>query len=380
MRYWINNIEKFPFDSILIIIMDYQPSKVLIIRLGSVGDVVRTLPALRALRENFPSAHIAWLVEEKAKGILEGNPDLDQIILFPRRKIVRGFLNPLTFLSALREPLRFIKNLRKMKFDLVLDFHGIFKSGFISFLSGTRLRIGFSRGFCKEFDYIFNNCRANPENLSLNRIEKNLFLLSPLGIEPVEHESVIPVSDDDRKRIDEFFLTQTIENHQPLIAIHPGTSPTTPYKRWDEERYARLAEILIEKYHVHIILTWGPGEFSIIKNIASQMKHKPLIACETENLRQLAEIFRRCNLYIGSDTGPMHIAASVRTPVVAIFGPTDHRVNAPSPKNRNIIVRKDFHCSPCRKFTCSSRACMKAIGCDEVLEAAIKLLNLQPVN
>ena len=360
--------------------MDYQPSKILIIRLGSIGDVVRTLPALRALREKFPSSYIAWLVEEKAKGILEGNSDLDQLILFPRKKLVKGFINPFTFLPTLQEPIRFIRELRRMKFDCVLDFHGIFKSGLISFLSGANHRVGFSRGFCKELNFIFNNYHVNPGNERLNRIGKNLALLSALGIEPVERDPVIPLSEDDWKKIDMFFTAQMIDNHRPLIAIHPGTSPGTPYKRWDEERYARLADLLIGKYQTRVMFTWGLDERSIVEQIARQMKHAPLIACETDNLRQLAELFRRCNLYIGSDTGPMHIAASVRTPVVALFGPTDHEVNAPSLKNRNIIVRREVACSPCREFTCSSRACMKAIDCEEVLGAAIKLLNLQPVS
>jgi lipopolysaccharide heptosyltransferase II len=360
--------------------MNYQPSKILIIRLGSVGDVVRTLPALRSLRERFPSAYIAWLVEEKAKGILEGNPDLDRIILFPRKKLVKGFIHPFTFLPTLIEPLRFIRELRRMTFDLVLDFHGILKSGLISFLSGANHRVGFSRGFCKELNYIFNNYHVNPKDKRLNRIEKNLSLLSALGIEPVELDPIIPLRQDDKKEIDNFFQQNMLENYHPLIVIHPETSATTPYKRWDEERYATLADTLIEDYHARVILTWGPGELSTVEEIAHRMKHPPLIACQTENLQKLTEIFRRCDLYIGSDTGPMHIAASVRTPVVALFGPTDHRVNAPSLRNRNIIVRKDLACSPCREFRCASRECMEAVTPEEVLDAAIKLLNLQPVH
>jgi len=360
--------------------MGYQPSKILIIRLSAVGDVVRTLPALRAIREKFPSAYIAWLVEEKASGILEGNPDLDRIIIFPRKKIVKGFLNPLTSLPTLIEPVRFIKELRGMKFDLVLDFHGIFKSGLISFLSGASHRVGFSRGFCKESNYIFNNHHVHLKDKSLNRIEKNLALISALGIEPIELDPVIPLTQDDRKKIDNFFLQNMAVIHHPLIAIHPGTSPNTLYKRWDEERYVQLANTLIEDYHARIILTWGPGELSTVEEIAHQMKYRPLIACQTDNLQQLAEIFRRCDLYIGSDTGPMHIAASVKTPVIAIFGPTDHVVNAPSKRNRNIIIRRDLPCSPCREYQCASRACMKAIDSDEVLKAAIELLNLQTLS
>jgi lipopolysaccharide heptosyltransferase II len=360
--------------------MNYQPSKILIIRLGSVGDVVRTLPALRALRERFPSAYIAWLVEEKAKGILEGNPDLDRIILFPRKKLVKGFVNPFTFLPTLIEPVRFIRELRGMKFDLVLDFHGILKSGLISFLSGATHRVGFSRGFCKELNYFFNNYHVNPKDKRLNRIEKNLSLLSALGIKPVELDPIIPLRQDNEKEIDNFFQQNMLENYHPLIVIHPGTSATTPYKRWDEERYATLADTLIEDYHARVIFTWGPGELSTVEKIVHQMKHSSVIAFETDNLQQLTEIFRRCDLYIGSDTGPMHIAALVRTPVIAIFGPTDHVVNAPSKKNRNFIVRRDVACSPCRKFTCASRECMKAITPEEVLQAAIKSLNLHVVN
>lgn len=360
--------------------MKYVSPKILIIRLGSVGDVVRTLPALRLLRDKFPNAHITWLVEEMVMDLLENHPDLDEILLFPRRKIVKGLLNPLTLIPTIKEPFKFVKELRRKKFDLVLDFHGIFKSGLLSFLSGAPKRVGFTRGFSKELNYIFNNLLINPGNQRLNRIEKNLALLAGIGIDPVELEPIIPITDEDRKKIDIFFSQNQINNHKPLIAIHPGTSSTTPYKRWYEERYAALADILIEKYHFQIIFTWGLGELPMVERITSKMKNRAWISCKTENLRQLSEIFRRCNLYIGSDSGPMHLAALVRTPVIALFGPTDPIVNAPSSKNRNLIIRKDVSCSPCRKFNCSSKICMKAIDYNDVLGAVIKLLNLQEVS
>ena len=361
-------------------VMRYQSTRILIIRLGSIGDVVRTLPALRTIRQESPSAYIAWLVEEKARDILEGHPDLDRVIVFPREKIVRGFSNPFTCLQTLALPLRFVSEIKKMKFDLVLDFHGILKSGLIAFFSGASNRVGFSRGYCQEMNYIFNNRHINPGDRRLNRIEKNLKLLSVLGIGVEELDPSIPITRDDCEKIDDFFLRNMAHDHHPLIAIHPGTSPSTPYKRWNEERYARLADSLIEDYQAKAVLTWGPDELATVNTIAGLMKHPPIIAFEMDNLRQLAEIFRRCDLYVGSDTGPMHIAASVRTPVVAIFGPTDHVVNAPSRKNQNIIVRSDVACSPCREYCCPDRTCMKAVSLDAVREAVVTLLDLHTMN
>ncbi|MCK5254536.1 MAG: glycosyltransferase family 9 protein, partial [Deltaproteobacteria bacterium] len=128
-----------------------------------------------------------------------------------------------------------------------------------------------------------------------------------------------------------------------------------------------------------IIWTWGPGELDCAEAVVEKMKNESIIACKTERLRQLAEIFRRCDLFLGSDSGPMHIASFVKTPVAVIYGATDPVVNAPYEKNPHVVLRKDLPCNPCRKRNCQSRECMDMVKPDEVFDAVCKLLKLEVV-
>lgn len=348
--------------------------RILIIRLSSIGDVIRTIPAVHALRESYPRANISWVVEEKARDILLDQIEIDDVIVFQRKRWGRGILNPLTFLRTIREVYQFIKELRDKHFDVAFDFHGILKSGLMSYLSGTKERVGYERGFCKEWNYLFNNRRVNPRSHRISRFERNFALIGFMGVDEVRGGVRIDVSQEDVDYVDQFLGKRDQEVSGLLIAIHPGTSPTTPYKRWPPERYGALADRLVEELGASILFTWGPGEKPMVDEVRAQMRRDSMVAPETTSLKQLAEIFRRCSLYIGGDTGPMHIASLVETPVVGIFGPTDPIVNAPYEGTPHIMVRKDVPCSPCRNTGCKHRECMNMVSTQDVFDAAKTLL------
>ena len=162
--------------------------------------------------------------------------------------------------------------------------------------------------------------------------------------------------------------------HGPRIVIHPGSSPGTPYKRWEWRRFAQLADILIQGYGGKIFFTAGTDERELVESIVATMKESHYVLCRTETLTQLAELMRRCDLYIGNDTAPMHLASFIGTPVIALFGPTDPAENAPYGKAASIILRKDVPCSPCRKKTCDNLLCMDAIAMEDVLDAIEQIL------
>ncbi len=354
--------------------MPFSEKKILIIRLGAIGDVIRTLPALNALKKSFPGSHVAWLVEDKSESILTGHPQIDDLIILKRTKWQKQIFKPFTFFPTIKEVFYFFGDLRKKKFDLVLDFHGILKSGIASFLSGANDRMGFSRKFSKEFNFLFNNHRISLPGEKLNRVEKNLRFLGSLGIDGDAWDVVFPLLPEDKANIDTFFQKNIDPDRKPFIVMHPGSSKNTGHKRWDPLNYSRLADKLIEDYRATIILTWGSEERKLVENIAARMKNEPVLACKTNSLRELAELIKRCNLYIGGDTAPMHIASFSNIPVLAIFGPTDPLVNSPYGKNKHIIVRKELFCSPCRNRKCPTRMCMEIICWDEVFRAAEKLL------
>ena len=352
-----------------------DPRKILIIRLSAIGDVVRTLPALRALRQKYRSAFIAWVVEDSSADLLSGHPDLDRVFVFKRSQWKRDVRSLSGVLSPAAQIVSVIREIRNEGFDLVLDFHGILKSGLVSLLSGVPLRAGLDRRYVREANHLFNNYHVDVGSGAISRIERNLRFISFLGINETDrYDPIIPINDADRAAIDSFLSGHDLAGRVPLVAIHPGTSPKTLYKRWPPSSYAILADRLIEQLKVKIIWTWGPGELDTVQDIVGHMHYDSVIA-ERVTLRQLAELFRRSTLFLGSDSGPMHIACFVKTPAVVIYGPTDPLVNAPYQQNRFIMLRKDVSCNPCRKRDCSRLDCMAAVTPDEVFNAAAELLS-----
>jgi heptosyltransferase I len=350
--------------------MEIKNQKILIVRLGAIGDVIRTLPALRVLRHNLPDALIAWVVEDRAASILINHSDLNKVFVLPRKEWQK---KPLT-VKTLKEIIRFIKNLRKENFDLVLDFHGLFKSGLITFLTGVKRRVGYTRKFSKEGNFLFTNDQVSLPAHKINRVERNLLLVKHLGLEIDERNPLIPIAEKDREVVAATIFAGLTSFSGPKVIMHPGSSPSTPYKRWGVRRFAQVADSIIQKYGGKIFFTAGNDERERVNEITAQMTETHYVLCQPATLTQLAEAIRRCDLFIGNDTAPMHLAAFVGTPVIALFGPTDPIENAPFGKEEAIVIRKDVSCNPCRKRNCPNLICMDAITVDDVLEAVDRVL------
>ena len=354
-------------------VMNYQ--KILVIRLSAIGDVIRTLPAVKALKEHNRSSHIAWVVEEPSRTLLESQPEIDEVIVVPRKRWTEGITSPLRIGRTLADVVRFVRALRKRRFDTTFDFHGLLKSGLLSYLSGAPTRVGFDRRWSKEWNFLFSNVRANlPEDQikKMNRFDQNLGLLRGIGLDVKDVKIGLSVPPGDREVIEAFFRNVATPLKRPLIAIHPGTSQKTRYKRWLLDRYARLADRFVRELGATVLFTWGPGELDWVKAVQKEMREPSLLGPPTESITQLAEIFRRCDLYVGGDTGPMHVASMMGVPVVAIFGPTYPTVNAPFGRHR--MVREDVGCNPCRNRACEELTCLKAVTVDAVFQATQDLL------
>jgi len=387
-----------------------ESPKILVLRLSAVGDVIRTIPAVKALKEYYPSSYIAWVVEESSKALLGSQPEIDEVILFPRKRWTEGIKSPRRIWRTIGEIWRFIQGLRKKGFDVVLDFHGILKSGLISFFSGSPKRVGFDHKSSREGNFLFSNIKVKLPEEKISRFERNFSLLERIGCEvnPVRKSSTfqrgsshgalnpvfalkgiisssplqaaglsngvndfkptLHIPKGDEKYIKTFFLnTLPTPLKRPLIAIHPGTSPKTIYKRWMSHRYSELADRLVREFKATVIFTWGPDELKLIEGIQNGMTEPSIFGPKTESLTQLGEIFRQCDLYIGGDTGPMHIASLMGIPVIAIYGPTDPIVNEPFGQHKK--VRKEVGCNPCRNRSCKELTCLKAITVDDVFKA-----------
>ncbi|MGQ9508679.1 MAG: glycosyltransferase family 9 protein [Thermodesulfobacteriota bacterium] len=345
--------------------------KILVLRLSAIGDVIRTLPAVMALKQNL-SSYITWIVEEPSKSFLESQPEIDEVILFPRERWAEGLKSIKTIKKTIVEMVKFISSLRRKKFDIVLDFHGILKSGLLSFLSGSPRRVGFGRKWSKEGNFIFSNIKVSLLEEKISRYQRNFLLLRGIGLEIKNPSFEIHIPVEDKAYIDSFFNSLPNSIRKPFIAIHPGSSPKTPYKRWGPDRFAELADRLVKELDATVLFTWGPEELQGVKSIQSRMKGFSLLGPRTYSLTQLGELYRRCTLYIGGDTGPTHIASLVKTPGVVIFGPTDPIVNEPF--GVHIKVRKEVGCNPCRNRSCEKLTCLRAIEVEDVFKAVKAIL------
>ena len=348
--------------------------KFLILRLSAVGDVIRTLPAVKTLKEYSPSSTITWIVEEPSRSLLESQPEIDEVILFPRKRWTQGMKSLTEIRGTIGEMWGFIKGLRKRKFDAVLDFHGILKSGVLSFLSGSPKRIGYDRRSTKEGNFLFSNVKVKLPKEKISRFERNLALLKGVELEGKELKYGLHIPPEDREYVASFFKASSAPMRRPLIAIHPGTSTKAFFKRWMPDQYARLADQLSQELNATVLFTWGVGELKWVEGIRKEMKKPSLLGPKTESLTQLGEVYRHCDLYIGGDTGPMHVASLMGIPVVVIYGPTDPTENEPIGKH--IKVRREVGCNPCHEYSCKELFCIKAISADEVFQATKEILRL----
>ncbi|HOK40856.1 MAG TPA: glycosyltransferase family 9 protein [bacterium] len=338
--------------------------RILIIRLGAVGDVIRTLPVLKEIKKKYFDYQIDWIVEEASANILKDNPYLNEIIILPRKKIVSLFKE-----HKYKELYQLIKEIKKKlkekKYFIVYDFHGILKSGILSFLTGAPIRIGFSPFYSKELNFLFNKKWISPQSKYITRIERNFALIEKeLNIDELEWNIVIP--EEDKIYINNF-LKETNLEEKKIIGINPAVSSFGRYKEWFVEYYAKLIDLISnDNKEFEFVLTWGPGEEEKVNKIKELTKKRVIIAPKT-TLKQLAYLISKFSYFISGDTGPMHLAEAMGTKVIAIFGPSDVRINRPI-KKTNIAIFTDVGCNPCRNRKCKLLKCQYELTPDFVYE------------
>ena len=336
--------------------------KFLIIKLSALGDIVHALPVARTLRQAYPDAFIAWMIEERYQGLLHNNPDIDKIIPI-RIKSWRKNLNR----EAFKEILQIIKNLRQQNFDVVFDLHGLIKSGVIAMLSGARIKSGFHRKNCKEkISSIFFNKKAPYIAGGIHVIDMYLTLVqSTLEIQNKVKQFPLPKIRD--QKVEDFFQHHPELTSKNIIGINPGAGFES--KLWELERFAQLADRITVELNCSILLTWGPGEEHKINQIAASMKQKCWVAPST-SIQESIALYKHLTLLVSCDSGPLHLCAALGIPTVSMFGPTDPVRNGAYGLN-HITVYKKLDCSFCWKRKCplGTNECMKQVTVDEVFES-----------
>ncbi|MDX1762942.1 MAG: lipopolysaccharide heptosyltransferase I [bacterium] len=341
--------------------------KFLIVKPSSFGDVIHTLPVVTAIAEQINDCVIDWVVRPEFADVVSAHPAIRRLIMFDREKWGRGS----RVLQTAPELLRFTASLRQAKYDAVLDLQGLFRSALISSLSGAGVRVGFENA--REWAPIFYTRKVAVPDVQIHAIDRYQLFLSALGLEERPLDYGLRIPDDAVKRLETFLADSGVRPEKPLAVVNPNARWET--KRWLPERFAALGDRLLTEAGVQVVFIGAPSEAAYVEELVSLSREKLGNLAGATSLMELAALLQRADLMITCDSGPMHLAAAVGTPVVALFGPTDPVRTGPYGSGHHVIT-KGVDCAPCMKRSCSKerRECMAAISVDEVLSHARRCL------
>ena len=327
--------------------------RILLIRLSSLGDIVLTTPALRAVRAHFPDAHLAMLVGQQSADVLRENPHLDEIIPFDRGAIGKDTT----------EMLRIARTLREREFTVAIDLQRKFRTAVLMYLSGARVRVG--KG-------VLATVRV-PERGNKHATAHYFDLLHAVGVPAVDQGLEIFLTPAERAAALQRFEGAGIQGTGLKVGLFPGAG--WKLREWMPERFAAIGDRLVQRFSAEVLIFGGPREQALVQRVAALMNAGSVTFAGTLRVRELAACIQQCDLFLTNDTGPMHIAAAVGTPTVSLFGPGNHIRFQPL-GGLHRTLRHDVPCSPCKQFTdrCKDNVCMKKIGVAEVWGAVSEVL------
>ncbi len=309
--------------------------RILWVNVGGLGDLVLATPALASLRNCFPDTHITLLAKPETKPLMERCPWVDELILtasipWSRRT---GKYHPKRYLSS--EFLGLIRTLRKRRFDLVIDAHMDIRNNLLLFLTGAQRRLGFDYGGGRYFltDLVVPNLmRSHHADLAVQ-------LVGYLGGKSVLDQPTLHIAEEHRRAANDFWLRNGLDRGDLVVGVHPGAG--YPVRYWGLNKFARVADALSERFPVRFLCFSQPDGYG--SDIPIQAQHIKI----TPDLGLLMALLEKCDLLLCNDGGPMHVAAGVGTPVVAVFGPTEPKWWGPYGPGHSVVILEDFPCRPC---------------------------------
>lgn len=327
----------------------------LLVRLGSLGDIIHALPAASALRDAFPEARIDWLIEPKWRRLLEGNPDLTEIIPL-EKKSASGLIST-------------IRKLRAARYTCAIDFQGLYKSALPTFASGAPRRIGFPSTYAREgLASMFYTDKINPRGA--HKVDHNLTLAEAAGAAARTSSPRFPLT---LRPEDEKQVTQELARHNiaDFYVLNPGGGWRS--KCWPPERYGELHHRLAAQLGWRSVISFGPGEERLAQELVSAAGTLPPVVLPL-GLGPLMALLRRAKFVVSADTGPLHLASALGTPVVGLYGPTDPARNGPY-GGTSVVIRNPSKSETTYRRGASYSSPMLSITVDQVADAVARLLD-----
>lgn len=356
--------------------MDTTSSRILIIKPSSLGDIVHTLPVVHALKRCFSGCSIGWIAQRTFAPLLERDPAVDTVYPVQIPSTSDPQTGRFAYLQALQATIMTLQELRRQfrqaPYDLVLDLHASFRSGLLGRTNPDGIRLGFKGA--RELNTFFQDqLVAVPEDME-HALEKNLLFCEQLDCSVSAEDFHMCCSREDVHEMQLFLHQQDIADDSAIIYANPAARWQTKF--WPVELWAELAD----RFYVQgTVMVFGGSrqDTTYIESIARLMKTPPIVAAGRFSLPQSVALIKRTCLYVGLDSGPMHMAALCNTPVVALFGPTHPSRVGPYGVEHQIVRAENLDCLECRKRTCDHLSCMKKISVEMVYDAAISLMGRQ---
>ncbi|OGW90711.1 MAG: lipopolysaccharide heptosyltransferase II [Omnitrophica bacterium RIFCSPHIGHO2_02_FULL_63_14] len=340
-----------------------RKKKILVIKLSALGDVILSIPSLRAIREAEPEAWITVLVGRKSRKIVRNCPYVNDVIVYDEAGSLRGPWASFFQTAVL---------LARENFDAVVDLQNNKKSGLLAFLSGARRRAGHGG---RKWSFLLTDRTRLPSALS--PLDHQFEVLKLLGIRHFDKRLDFWTNAAEEAKVEAFLRSQWVSPEQTLIGIHPGSSLRWPTKHWAPENFARLCDELAKR-NLRVVLTGAAEDARTAERIIALTRNRPINAVGRTSITELGALIRRCRVFVSSDSAPMHVAAALDVPLVALFGPTDPRRHLVPPSHVEVFW-KELACTPCYLRHCPiGHTCMKKITVQEVLDAVLRLARTAP--
>jgi len=327
--------------------------KILIFNVNWLWERLFSTPVIRNIRYNFPGAFIACVIPPRCLPVLQGNPYLDEIIIFDEKKEHRGLAGKLAF----------CRRLRREKFNRVYLLHRSFSRALITWLAGIPERIGYRTG---KRDFLLTHGLTAPDIFSTHRADYYLDVIRQAGLSIRDRHTDFSITDEHRAKADAIVAGFCVAGDF-LIGVNPGGNWAP--KRWPKENFSLLVRRLVDEFAAKVIITGSSEDAGLAAEIQRESGRAALSVCGTCGLKEFAALARRLDLFITADSGPLHIAAASRAGnIIALFGPTDPKLTGPVQAERTVVIQKSVGCKiPCYTVDCADNRCMKAISVDDVL-------------
>lgn len=336
-------------------------NKILVVNVNWFGDVVFSTPVFRALKEKYPQAHVVCLAVPRVADVLAHVPLIDEVIVYDEKGRDRFLFGKIKLISKLRAK----------HFDAVLLLHGSWTRALLVFLAGIPVRVGYKR---KKRGWLLTRRINVPEGL-VHRSDFYLEVAKSAGFPLRNRETFLEVKAEAAKKAQQMFVDLGIKDSDFIVVMHVGGN--WDLKQWPVENFAKLTDALVKDFNAKVIICGGANDIALGEKIAQLTAHKPFILAGKTNFSELVALLKQASLVISADSGPLHVASSVGTSVIGLFGPTHPAVTGPRGRGKSIIIRHEVGCNtkPCYHLTCRDNICMKAIGVNDVISKVREIKN-----